>query len=107
MKKFAFPLILVSLAATAQANSTVTPPTQFLVPGSQQKDFGVACWDAGKETFSIHKNKTNDYRHARNIVFTDLGGGRVAISLLYGTTTADTPATYLTSSSERCETYQQ
>lgn len=82
-------------------------PVQYLVPGSTEHNFGLICKDQGKETYSINEEKSNNYRRARNIVFTSMGHGRVAISLLHGFSNADTPNTYLTSSSEHCEAFKQ
>lgn len=105
MKKFIYSLALIGM--TSYVATSEAAPSQFAVPGSSDHDFAVACWDQGKATFTVNKNKNNDYRHARNIVFTNLGGGRIAISLLHGFGEANTPSTYLTSSTERCETFQQ
>lgn len=105
MKKYICSLVLIGMTSHVAASEAT--PSQFTVPGSSDHDFAVACWDQGKATFTINKSKNNDYRNARNIVFTDMSGGRVAISLLHGFGNADKPSTYLTSSTERCETYQQ
>ncbi|MFP3496207.1 hypothetical protein SB759_18430 [Pseudomonas sp. SIMBA_059] len=100
-------LLLSMLSATAVASQTEAVQAQYLVPGSTEHDFGVFCADQGRETFSINTEKNNAYRHARNIVFTNLGGGRVLMSLLHGFSTADTPSTHLTSATEQCDTFKQ
>lgn len=89
------------------ATSILAAPNQYLVPGSQNSDFGITCWEGEKRTFAVHESMRDDYRHARNIVFTDMGGGRGAISMLHGSSNATTDGTYLTSAAERCETFKQ
>jgi hypothetical protein len=105
LNKFIYSLALIGMTAHVSASEAI--PSQFAVPGSSDHDFAVECRDNGNVTFSINKNKSNDYRNARNIVFTNMGDGRVAISLLHGFGSADKPSTYLTSSTERCEAYKQ
>lgn len=84
-------------------------PSSLLVPGSDQRDFGVICRADGKITYAVRKQSAdNNFRVARDIYFTDMGGGRVAISLMRGfLAPADIPSTYLTSSGESCETFAQ
>ncbi|MPQ83833.1 hypothetical protein F0170_07445 [Pseudomonas sp. MAFF 730085] len=105
MKKIMLLLSLISASAVASQAENVQ--AQYLVPGSTDHDFGVLCVDQGRETFSINSDKNNAYRHARNIVFTNLGGGRVLMSLLHGFSNADTPSTHLTSATEQCDTFKQ
>lgn len=100
-------LLAALISAGAHTMAAETAPFQFLVPGSDEYNFGVRCTDNGQVTYSINEDKNNDYRLARNIIFTNMGQGRVAISLLHGFTSADKPSTYLTSPSERCETFKQ
>lgn len=95
------PLLALSCFASAAS-------AQLLVPGSDTSDFSVICKVDGKETFSIVDNHKNlDYRVARNIFLTDMGGGRVAISLVHGMVNATMPATYLTAANESCQTFSQ
>ena len=100
-------LLITLLSVTGVASASDGSQAQFLVPGSMDHDFSVACNDQGKETFSIKPEKNNAYRRARNIVFTNIGGDRVLISLLHGFSAADTQSTYLTSATERCEAFKQ
>lgn len=105
MKKY-----LLALAPAAFAFfslSATAAPAQILVPGSQTNDFGILCKEGQAINFEVDKRKSNNYRVARNIVFTEMGGGRVAISMLHGSTYADEEATYLSGVNEHCETYRQ
>ena len=105
MKKYL--LALVPAAFAFFSLSTTAAPAQILVPGSQTNDFGIICKEGQTITFEVDKRKTNRYRVARSIVFTEMGGGRVAMSMLHGSAFADEEVTYLSGVNEHCETYRQ
>lgn len=101
---------MFALAVTAFVSfalPAVAAPAQILVPGSQTNDFGILCKEGTTINFEVDRRKNNKYRVARNIVFTEMGGGRVAISLLHGSASADEEATYLSAVNDHCETYRQ
>lgn len=84
------------------------PPKSTPVPYSADRDFGIVCAINGKNTYFIRKDSNNnDDRIARNIVLTDLGSGKIAISFLHGFTVADKAATYVPATNESCKTFEQ
>jgi len=100
-------ITFIAVAACSQVSMAAANPIQYMVPGSQQKDFGIKCWDGVRETFSISSENRNNYRVARNIVFTEMGGGRVVMSYLHGSNSATASGTYLLAMTERCETFEK
>ncbi|WP_417693692.1 hypothetical protein [Pseudomonas sp.] len=84
------------------------PAKSILVPGSPDHDFGVVCRINGNVTFTVNENnKNNEYQVARNIYLTEVGGGKVAISMMRGFVSANEYTTYVTAANESCETFSQ
>lgn len=101
-------IALLGLAGFAEAE----PMKQMLVYGSNVRPFGFICRVAGQPepTYYVnHDNPKNDYRVATNIVFTDLSGGKIAISFSHGDSyySSSISATYLVAVGESCEAFEQ
>ncbi|UST85811.1 hypothetical protein [Pseudomonas siliginis] len=104
MKKMNMALAALTILSSS---AFAEPAKQFMVPGSDKHDFGIECRLDNKITFYVDKNHPNNkYRVARNIYFTEVSSGKVAISYLHGFINADEEATYLSAPDERCETFR-
>lgn len=103
-KHLALSIILSTISGLVAAE----PAKTLLVPDSQNRDFGIICRINDKTTYYIKKDSNNnDYQIARNIYFTDISSGRVAISLMHGFVSANKSSTYITATNESCNTFSQ
>ncbi|QXH74426.1 hypothetical protein KSS92_07955 [Pseudomonas atacamensis] len=101
-------LILAILLSTVSGLAAAENAKSILVPGSQDRDFGVVCRINGNDTFSVKEsNRNNGYKVARNIYLTDISAGRVAISMMRGFVSANEYTTYVTATGESCETFSK
>ncbi|PPA01317.1 hypothetical protein C4E44_25235 [Pseudomonas sp. MWU12-2312b] len=97
-------LVVITAMTILAGPASAEPAKQMLVPGSNIYDFGIECRLDDKVTFYVGKNSPNNqYRVARNIFFTEVSNGKVAISLQRGFTDANQETTYLTAPAEHCE----